>query len=468
MQNSKLIQLLSTFSVSEMRQFREFVHSPYHNKNEHVQCLCRFLHKKYPHFPAATTTREDAHAFIFPNKKHDDLKIRHLISMLFQLAEEFLIVQGNKQQPVSNKVQLMRQYKERGLAKQFQQAQTKGEQLQQKRGQPTTRSYFDRFEFELVKEEFQEQQQERRKVTNLQAVADNLDVFYILNKLKQSCAIYSYQNVFRQHYNLSMVDEVLQHLQNHQYDVPLVQLYHAGLLSLIKEDDEAHFTHLKQLLNDYNETVPKQEIVDLHVIARNYCIKRINMGEQPYIRELFDLYKLGLDSEILQDSAGKISSSSFKNVIAVGLKLAEFDWVEQFIRDYAESLDARHHEDYLNYNLAKLNFAKGAFHEVLSYLSNVEYQDLFMAADAKVLQLKTYYELGEIEPLMALLDSFEQYLHRKEALAYHRENYKNIIHFLKSIIHLEPGNKKKAEQLDEKIAACKVLTERQWLREKIA
>jgi len=387
--------------------------------------------------------------------------------MLFKLAESFLIVQGNWQQLVSNSVRLMRQYKERGLAKHFAQAEKKGEQLQQKKTQPTTGSYFDRFAFELVKEEFQEQQQERRTVTNLQPVSDNLDVFYIINKLKQSCAIYSYKNVFRQDYNLRMVDEVLQHLATVQYDVPLVQLYHAGLLSLIEEDNEVHFSNLKQLLNDYNDAVPKEEVVDLHVIARNYCIKRINTGEQAYIRELFELYQLGLANHVLQDSQGNISPSSFKNIIAVGLKLAEFDWVEQFIRDYTELLDTSHQADYLNYNLAKLNFTKGAYSDVLAYLSNVAYQDIFMAADAKVLQLKTYYELGEMEPLMALLDSFEQFLHRREELAYHRENYKNIIHFLKSILHLEPGDGQKAEQLAEKVSNCKVLTERQWLREKI-
>ncbi|MBK7410427.1 MAG: hypothetical protein IPJ40_21615 [Saprospirales bacterium] len=39
MKNGKLFQLLRTLSVAERQQFRDFLHSPFHNKREDCQRL---------------------------------------------------------------------------------------------------------------------------------------------------------------------------------------------------------------------------------------------------------------------------------------------------------------------------------------------------------------------------------------------------------------------------------------------
>ncbi len=48
MQKSKFIDIIKTFSKEELRQFRDFLHSPFHNTNKNVIKIFELIRK----FPA--------------------------------------------------------------------------------------------------------------------------------------------------------------------------------------------------------------------------------------------------------------------------------------------------------------------------------------------------------------------------------------------------------------------------------
>jgi len=359
----------------------------------------------------------------------------------------------------------MQQYRRRGLVKHFEGAHRAARRAQQK--QMHDLGYFyHQYRIELEEDGFREQLHERRTSTNLQEVSDNLDIFYIVNKLQQSCAIYSYQNVYKQEYDIHMVDAVLAHLKHKKYDEPLINLYYYGLLSLRDHENEEHFFQLKALLGQH-PSLPKRDIQGLHAIARNFSIKRVNMGDQRFFKELFDLYQIGLESDILLNDKGMLSPSVFKNIIAVGLKSQEYRWVERFIEKHIRFLEEQQRESYYNYGLGKLYFSKNNYNRVIRYLSQVEYNDVFMMMDTKTLLLKTYYELDEFDALDALLESFKQLINWKKILAYHRTNYQNIIRLTRKLLHVPAYDQKKREAMHKEISDCEILTERKWLLDKL-
>ena len=47
MHNSKLIELLKSFSASELREFKDFVASPFFNKNEELSLFYAYLKTSY-------------------------------------------------------------------------------------------------------------------------------------------------------------------------------------------------------------------------------------------------------------------------------------------------------------------------------------------------------------------------------------------------------------------------------------
>jgi hypothetical protein len=83
--------------------------------------------------------------------------------------------------------------------------------------------------------------------------------------------------------------------------------------------------------------------------------------------------------------------------------------------------------------------------------------------DARRMMLRMYYELGEIQALDSLLDSFDIYLRRHKEGGYHREMYRNFVRFLKKMISpalLRRGDK---EKLTAEIRETELLAEREWL-----
>jgi hypothetical protein len=101
----------------------------------------------------------------------------------------------------------------------------------------------------------------------------------------------------------------------------------------------------------------------------------------------------------------------------------------------------------------------------LPLLNKLTYGDIFLQLDAKVTLLKIYYLLDDYDALDANLRAFQQFLHRKKTgLAYHQQNYLNIIACMKRLSTYNKLDKKETAALREYIADLQPLTEREWLQ----
>ena len=178
-------------------------------------------------------------------------------------------------------------------------------------------------------------------------------------------------------------------------------------------------------------------------------------------------YSAALQSDVLLEN-GQLSRFAFKNIVALALRLGEFDWAEGFIEKYSSALDARHRRNYTDYNLAKLHHARRDYAKAMRMLHKVEYEDVFLNLDAKVLLLKIYFEQGETEALESFILSFQRFLQRKnKELGYHRENYLNTLHFASKLLTINELDKLEKERLRSEITGAKALGEREWLLEKL-
>ncbi len=258
---------------------------------------------------------------------------------------------------------------------------------------------------------------------------------------------------------LTTIEENWAHYQEEQ----VLMLYYHGYYTLLEK--EASFLALQAYWQVLDDRLAEQEKRELLLLGINYCIKQLNMGRQDYIRKGFEWYRLGLKRGLLQEE-GRLSLFAYSNMVALGLNLKEFDWVEQFLETHSQHLPPTHQANYQQYNRAKLAFAKGDFSTTMQLLATAEYDDVLLNIGAKVLLLKIYYQEGSWEALEALLDSFRVFLSRKKMLSYHKKNYQNLIALTKRLAYL-PNNKTAVEQLRQKIEQTEPLTERAWLLEQL-
>jgi hypothetical protein len=200
----------------------------------------------------------------------------------------------------------------------------------------------------------------------------------------------------------------------------------------------------------------------LFLLAVNFCIRRINLGDAVFSQDLFDLYREGLTQDVFLEN-GAISRWSYNNITNAALKTGDIKWALHFVETYRPKLEPAFRDTSYFFNLARCLYEKGAFNDALTALNRIEYDDVLQNLSAKTLQIKIYYHTGAWQVLDSLLDSVRIYIRRKKVLGYHKENYTNIVRLTQRLIALVPGDRADRAALRQEVEQCKVLGEKAWL-----
>ena len=236
--------------------------------------------------------------------------------------------------------------------------------------------------------------------------------------------------------------------------------------ALNEETPTKNFAELTNLLQEQAHFFPIEEIRDLYLLAINYCIKKLNQGEQDFIRQAFDLYRSALESNILFENE-ILSPFTYNNILVLGLNLKEFEWTEKFLYDYKIRLPEKEQENTFQYNLAIFYFRKPDYDKALELLQQVTFKEVLYNLDARRMLLRIYYERQEWDALESLFDSFRTYLYRKQNIGYHKDNFLNLVKIVKKMISNNLSDKAFKAKLRKEVEQTKALAERGWLLEQL-
>ena len=464
---SRLIEILRTCSKQELRILNKWLRSPAHNQREDVVLLYEYLIKDNHLRKDDLLSKSVVYPFIYSNEDYDDAKFRQTIFFFMKALEDFLIYQEVQQNEVQAKMTLSRVYRKRRLNRHFEKNMKQVDSLQKKQVQ-RNRDYH-RNEFYRLQEEYDfVVSQERTVDMNLQEVSDTLDIAYFADKLRHSCHMLAHQAVYKVDYTLNLMGEIFNHIENNPkiLEIPAIAIYYYGYMTVTEKENETHFQNLKAQIFKNGHLFPQRELMALYIIALNYCIGRANMGILHFVRESFDLYREGIETEILIQR-GQISRFTFTNAVTNGTYVKEFVWVENFIHNYKGYLDKKSREDVVQFCLSKLYYEKSDYDKALGICSQMDYNDILMNLVSKTMMLKIFYEQNEFDALESYLESFRSYLSRKKATAYHKSNYKNIIRLTKKLLKTNPYDPKNKLKLKKEIETIKPLTERSWLLKQV-
>ena len=462
MYSSKLVDLYYRLTKTQLRSLRKFVKSPYHNKRKDVTALFELMYKT-PLENRKVLRKENAFPQIYKGEKFSSDKIDYLMSFLFKVIEQFLIHENLTGNKTKAQIALMEEYRNLGMPKHFQQSLKKAEKHQQEN--PLRDISYHEKAFSIEKEKYHFLAiQERDASKNLQELSNKLDIRFLSQKLKDACRLLAHQAVAKQQYDFGLLNVILPYIKTNEslLEHPSVSSYYYYYLASVEKKGEQNFKKFKYIFLQSTEIFEKTELLDLYTLGVNYCVKKINTGQQKYEEELFEIYGGGLKFNILTDN-NKLNQFTFNNITKLALKLDKISWTEQFIEKHKHLVDKRYHNTYVHNAYSMLFFAKGEYMNTMIRLQQVDYEELFITLDAKVLLLKVYYKLEEYDALESLINSFKVFLRRKEVIAYHREIYKNFIRVFQKLINLPPFDKKAKEKLSNEIESIKKLLEKKWL-----
>ena len=470
----KLHTLLATFSKVEWAEFESFLQSPFFNENGDLLRLFEYLDRQFGRqnaLPDKTAfTREKVWQAIFGNQAYEDVVLRRLTSDLTQLAYRYLAQKEANSGELAAATHLLSALNRPGLNKHFNGVVRQlAPQAERKEAR---HAHFHRHLFQLAQFRHRHEEQSGKKLKSLQFLeqADyHLDCYYLIQKLKNYCDALGYRSTLSAEARLDLPPALMDYIpQAPFFSEPGVRAYYWAARMMLEPEEEDHFQHLKRMLDEEAEGFEMADLQVLFIHLMNYCIDtKINMGRPEYFQELFSLYQTSLDKEIIIEQ-GALDPHHYKNIITVGLHIREFDWVEMFIQEYTSRLPVSNQENALTYNLAQVYFHQQQYEKVIEQLREVEYQNLVYALGAKLMLLKTYYELKEFLALDSLIDSFRIYLRRNKLISADvKQQYLNVLRFVRKLSSVPPYNRNAINRIREQIDRCKALADKKWILEKL-
>lgn len=305
---------------------------------------------------------------------------------------------------------------------------------------------------------------------NVENIAENLDKFYIAEKLKYYCEILGREALSNIQYNFNFIGELLSFVEANDFSNDLIiRIYYLIYKTLSSPDNQDSYFELKRILLENYRAFDGLELQELFGAILNYCIAQINDGNFDFQEEMISIYDFIFEKNILLNE-NYLTPTKFKNVITTSLRAGNYDFAESFIKEYQDLLPINQKESIVTFSLAQIYFYKKEFEHVIEQLQRVEYPDLFTNLRAKTIYLATLLELREYDAINSWSESFKVFLNRKkkEIPAARIKTYQNFISMVRLISGIEYGDKKYTNKVIKELEKVtgNVVNE-QWLKDKL-
>ncbi len=399
-----------------------------------------------------------------PEKALDEKSLAHLSSRLFSLAEKFLAVEAFLTNEWEQQVALAQQYHALNLPRHYKTVQTEIEKLSAESPLRNAEHYREQL---LAKRLFYEHSDRNQRGFNerLQDAANALDTYFLTEKLRYAYEMLNYKAVLNVHYEVTLLDEILDWAASPQFEeVPSVQVYRRLLLLLTAPDETQHFDSAKSLLSESEQYFDADELRQLYTSFLNYCIRRINRyNDERFLREHLEINKLLLKNGLIFED-GFLPPWHYTNIVSASLKTGQTDWARQFIHEYRERLPPEYAENVFRYNLANYHYHQKNHDDAQRALLQVEFTDVLLNISVRSLLIKIYCETEQTELLLSYLEATRIFLLRNQLLdAQMKKKMQKFVEFTAKFAKTPPLDRKKFQLLLESLPPEQEMLHGEWL-----
>jgi len=474
MKSSKLSTLLNAFNGHEFLLFKKFLASPYFNSKQEIIIFFEHLHSNLKK-NKDLGTKEEAFKTVFSNEEYKSEKVVRLTSELVGLVQQFFTTQEIRYNDFTSKKLYIDALSKRNLSDLFFSESKK--LVKQLEASPNQNIHTQLDLHLLIKEMhfYHDKLVSSKDLPSLIKAQKKLDTFYLLSKLKISCETICLQNTFNEHFDIPLLEEVKELAEQWSDENNLFPLYLQTLRNIQVSADEASLENLKALFFQNLSLLSKNEQLSILLLILNINGMRINYGKSQDIIGQFDLYKKGLENNILIVN-DRMTPESFTNVVVLAVHLEDFKWAEKFMKKYANYLSTSISEACITFCRGNIAFKKGAFDETIRLLWNCKFDQLSFDIRTKSITVRALAELFYEQPdkyeyCLGQILTIEKYIRRRKDLSETKSNaYLNFIKTTKKIMNLKWKNKfndSEIAKLKERVSAESNIIGKTWLLEKL-
>ena len=473
MRDSKLVKLLSCFSLKELKQLKLIADSPYFNKEESVRALMDYLLRYAPGFTHPKLDYPQAFRYIFGSRSiqsDPQTAVSKVMSKLIALVKEFIVQEELSQQSVQKNLYQVQFFNRRAMVDYIPKLLEEADILLE--SNPHRNEFYFRHRLLLESEwsTFLNMVQDKSSPDyNLSKQNRALDAYYALSKLQMFCFAKNAELRINVEFDYSQKPQFLEWIQSSGLlDDDNIRIWYLAL-HLLNNPALTPFHDLKNAIRQQEENISPPNLRILYSYLANTA-RVVFTDRQTYFGALFDLYKEQLALNILHVN-GYLSPVMLRNVTIVGLKRREFDWVQRFLEENTDRIVPTYleREDIITLCKAYLHFEKKEFHEALELINTLHYESLFTKMDERRMRLMCYFEMRMNGPLEDLVNSFRKFLtdHKKGIPPNYLEENRLFIHFIHKLVSANLKIRENRQSLADEIRLVPILPEKEWLLAKV-
>jgi hypothetical protein len=467
MTNSKLIQLLKTFSKEEFKSFGKFVRSPFFYKDKAVINLYDSLKPFYPDFHDKQFTKEFVFRKIYPGKAYNDSLMKYLMSEMLGMAKKFLAYTNFENDSFERDIRLLKELNNRNTTKIFE-SQLKRLQGRVQNYQVRNQEYFNQMYRlkELVNDyySYKDRLSPRREQNK---IIENIINNFLISLLNSYYEISNDLAEFRVNIDLNLVNYIEDFIKANEEMVDPVVIIYYHMFMLAHKENDLHYFELLELKQKYLQILDDDGKHRIFEALGNYCISRYQSGGIKYYREAFNI----INDEIkhgVRFNRKEFSEIFFTNKIEIASKVKEFEWARVFIEKYKDRLNSEHRRDIVNFCYAIIEFETGNYRASLNFLSKINLHHPLLRFRIRNYTLLNYYELNYIEQSYSLIDTYKHMLAKDRKLGQNRKDrYSAFVNSYNGVLDLKVNYDETEKGLLKKNVEASSVFMKHWLLEKI-
>lgn len=474
--SDKITKVLQTFSPDWQRKLDAYLKCAYFQVSDTVQNMLNYYLELIIKSNIKKLTDESLSNHLFPNMEFDSAKIHRLKSESLEVLKAFIIQQRVNMDSTYNVDLLLTYYLENNLNSIF--TFTYKQIVKKNENTPINikTSFYDDLSLKHTFVAFLSSNNPIKNTksileynNNIAEIDEKVDVFYYIQKLENACRILNMykineiQNVSEDVQNLLQTLEKKEFIREH----PIIKIYYYICKLMIDPNQTTYYDQLVVLLGHFQEYITLTDIQAIYSHLQNYCTRQINGGVKGFDLKLFTINEEMIRSKKIYDYTGKLSPDKYRAILAIAIRLNKFDWLATFIEEQKPYLREEHRESLTQYGLALIAFKQKDYGKVLKCVNQMNHVDAIFDLRSKVMQLQSYYELGDTT-LESQSETFRLFLIRQKMTASNKiVAYKNFNKLIMNLYLLDFPTEEKLDKLKSKIEKTSPLAEKKWLIEKV-
>lgn len=446
MVNTKLISLLKSFSRSEMLRFRDFVSSPFYNKNQAVIKLYEEVIKFYPEFDPEQCREEIVFKKMFGKEKYNYFKLKNIISDLYQLSVMFLKLTALEKRGIDNEINLLNEYHERKLDNLYLQ---KEKQINRHlEGIKIRDEFYYQTLYQMARVNTSHYKFIKSGYT-FNLIQNEFDIYLqytLIVLLRNYSKMLTHKNHGNVEFKMDMFEIIMDFIRDNEFENnPSCRIY-KQLIQVELYKKEKDYRLLMELKDRFIANLSTEDIYYVLLVANSYAVYRLKLGDESFYIDRFRILREMIDRKIQLPEY--VLFVNFINTYTAACNAGEYEWAEDFMKTFQKGITPPEElHNTISFCKGYLAYRKEDYEKALEYFSKTNFRLFLVKVMVKSYSVRIYYEMDLIEQTFSAIDAFRHYLKSEKLIA--GEQKSAHYEFLKNLNELtklkEEGIKNKSD-----------------------